>query len=300
MISERAAAWFAVLVALLFASSALAAPVPTADQKTRTSRTPPQLRGVGVTEHLKAKIPLDLPFVDENGKPVHLKDYFDGKHPVIITMNYSACPMLCPLELSALARTMHELSWAVGNQYRVVTVSMDPTETPATAKKSQARYTAIYDRPGATNGWHFLTGKDPDIHALADALGFGYHFDPKKKMYYHPAVSMVITPDGRVGRYLYGIHFSRETLRLGLVDASHGKIGTTIDKIVLLCCAYDPKEGSYSAVASRIMTLSAVLIAVVLGGFLSLYWLAEFRKKRKVRAAGGTAGSSPEAEGSTS
>lgn len=296
MIAKRAAALVALLLASLLVAPAFAAPVALGQQKSRTGRLPPQLRGVGITEHLNAKIPLDLPFVDEHGKPVHLRDYFDGKHPVVLTMNYSACPMLCPLELTGLVHSMQKLKWSAGKQFRLLTVSMDPTETPATATKSQHRYVGMYNRPGAYSGWHFLIGKDENIHALAKAIGFGYRFDPKKKMYYHPAVITLATPDGRVARYLYGIHFSKETLRLGLVEASHGKIGTTIDKVILYCCAYDPKEGSYSAVASRIMTLGAVLIAVVLGGFLGMYWLAELRKKRKARRA---PGSHSEAESST-
>ncbi|MCA9594859.1 MAG: SCO family protein [Myxococcales bacterium] len=242
------------------------------------------VEGVGVDEKLGDKLPLDLAFTDESGKPVKLRDYFQDDVPVLITLNYSDCPMLCSLELDGLVKGLSKLEWSAGKQFRMITVSLNPKETPAVASKTKKRYTTEYGRPSAQEGWHFLTGSDENIHALARAIGFRYKFDAKKNQYYHAAAITIATPDGRIGRYLYGIKFVPETLRLGLVESSEGKIGTTIDHLILFCCAYDPKEGSYALVANRVMTLGGILTLIVLGGALGFFWLREMRKRRHVEA----------------
>jgi protein SCO1/2 len=277
----------ALLVALLFAIPGHAAPVSDSQLGDRTEQAPKQLQGVAVTEHLGQNLPLDLAFKDSTGRDVKLRDYFDGKHPVIITLNYSNCPMLCSLELSGLAKGMKELEWSAGKEFRVVTVSLDPTETKELGAKTRARYLGLYGRPGAESGWAFLRGSEDNVRTLAKAIGFSYNYDPEKKQYYHPAVIALGTPKGMIARYLYGIVFHPQTLRLALVESSQGKIGTTIDKILLYCCAYDAKEGNYSLVASKVMSLGGALTVIVLGSFLGSLWLYE-RRKRKKLAEGGT------------
>lgn len=289
-ITKRALTALITLFLVAFALPAAAAGVPASEIAHRTGRTPKQLQGVGIDEHLNAKLPLGLEFEDENGKHVKLGDYFDGKRPVILTFNYKDCPMLCSLELAALTKTLKKLKWTAGGKFVLLTVSMDPTLTPKAARSWKARYIRQYGRPGAAKGWHYLIAPDKTVHKLANTVGFHYKYDPSKKMYYHPAVTTLCTPKGRVARYLYGIHFDKQTLRLGLVESSKGKIGTTIDKILLFCCAYDPKEGNYSLVASKVMTVGAILTVVVLGGFLGTFYFNESRKRRKKRLADGAGG----------
>lgn len=281
--TQRALAALCTLLLLAVALPAAAARVPSSERADRTERTPKQLKGVGMDEQLNAALPLDLTFKDETGKVVKLRRYFDGKRPVILTFNYADCPMLCSLELGALVKTLKKLKWSAGGKFVILTVSMDPTLTPERARKWKERFVKQYGRPGVAKGWHFLVGSDAHVHKLAKTVGFKYKYDPKKKMYYHPAVTTLATPKGHVARYLYGIHFDRQTLRLGLVESSQGKIGTTIDKVLLYCCSYDPKEGNYSLVAQKVMTLGGALTVLVLGGFLGTFWLKESRKKKKRR-----------------
>ncbi|MCA9592775.1 MAG: SCO family protein [Myxococcales bacterium] len=247
---------------------------------TRTEPLPKRLDGVRVDEHLGDSIPLDLGFVDEEGKPVTLRDYFDGKVPVIITLNYSDCPMLCSLQLSGVVDSMKQVDWSAGKEYRLVTVSINPKEGPERARKTKARYLQQYGRPGAEDGWHFLTGSANNVHALANAIGFRYSYNEKRDEWVHPAAITVTAPNGKIARYLYGIEYHPKTLRLSLVEASEGKIGTTIDKLVLYCFHYDATEGRYAPVARNIMRLGGAIAVVVLGGFLSLLWAREAKKKR--------------------
>ena len=280
-----AARWFAWLAVLTVAGWCVvtpAAPVPASEIKTRTEPVPRQLQGVGVDEHLGQALPLDLPFVEETGRAVRLRDYFDGKRPVIVTMNYSNCPMLCSLELSGLVEALKGLSWSAGDQFRLVTVSFDPKETPAVASKTKQRYLSQYGRQGTEDSWHFLVGEESNVRALAEALGFRYRYDEAKDQYYHVAALAIVMPDGKIGRYLYGVKFPVETLRLSLVETSQGKIGSTLDRLILYCCAYDPKEGSYSLVANRAMTVGALLMLAVLATFLALMWLNERRKRHRL------------------
>lgn len=240
---------------------------------------PKYLKGIGIDEHLGGALPLDTAFYDEQGERVRLGDYFDGKLPVIVTLNYSNCPMLCSRELTGLVEGLRKVDLDLGSSFRAVTVSLDPKETPAIANRTKRRYVGQYARPSAGQGWHFLTGKNDAIHDVARAIGFEYRYDAEHDQYYHAAAIAVATPDGRVARYLYGIEFQPQTLRLALVEASEGKIGTTIDKLILFCCAYDPKEGSYALVANRVMTLGGVLTLGVLGVFLLVLWRNESKKK---------------------
>ncbi len=240
---------------------------------------PAPLVEVGVVEHLDEKIPLDLVFRDENGDRVALSSFFDGRRPVVLTLNYYKCPMLCGLMLNGVLDGLNQMDWTVGEQFDVVTVSIDPTETPDLALAKKKSYLERYPRPAAERGWHFLTGSQDDIVKLAAAVGFGYVYDEQERQYAHPAVLFVITPDGRVARYLYGVEYSATTLKLALLEASEGKIGSSIDKLMLYCYQYSPDQRRYTPVAMRIMRVGGGLTAIVLLSGLSLLWIREARRR---------------------
>ena len=263
----------------LFAAWAFTAAVPAVAQL--ADQVPPQLEEVGIEEHLDAKIPMNLEFRDEYGAVVTLGDYFDGEKPVILTLNYYKCPMLCGLQLNGLLDGLMELDWTPGQEFEMVTVSINPLETPALATEKKQNYMKRYERPSAAKGWHFLTGREPEIRQLASTLGFGYTFDRKTGEYAHAAAIFVSTPDGRIARYLYGIEYPPRRLRLALLEASAGEIGTTVDQLILYCFHYDPASRRYSPVAMNIMRLGGGATALVLGLSLGGYWLREARRRKK-------------------
>jgi len=249
-------------------------------------QVPSQLEDVGIEEHLEAEIPMDLEFRDEYGAVVKLGDYFDGTKPVILTLNYYKCPMLCGLQLNGLLDGLMDLDWTPGQEFELVTVSINPLETPALATEKKQNYMKRYERPSAAKGWHFLTGREPEIRQLASTLGFGYFYDRETGEYAHAAAIFIATPDGRVARYLYGIEYPEKRLRLALLEASNGEIGTTIDQLILYCFHYDPSSRRYAPVAMNIMRLGGGATALVLGLSLGGYWLREARRRKK--SDGGT------------
>jgi protein SCO1/2 len=280
-VSILAALWIGVV-----AASSAAKPVDPSERKERTEPLPKRLQGIDVVEHLNTDLPKHVEFTDEHGRRVKLGDYFDGKVPVIVTLNYSGCPMLCSLILNGLVEGLKQVDWTAGKDFRIVTVSIDPAETPEISLRTKKRYLDFYGRPEASEGWHFLTGSPANVRAVADAVGFKYGYNEKRKEYVHPAAISLLTPGGRIARYLYGIEFHPKTLRLSLVEASEGKIGTTVDRLLLYCFHYDSSEGRYAPVAVNIMRLGGSLTAILLGGFLTVLWRGELRKKRKLRLAG--------------
>jgi len=243
-------------------------------------QVPDQLRDVGVIEHLDSELPMDLVFRDENGQPVRLGDFFDGQRPVILSLNYYRCPMLCGLQLNGLVTGFKDLEWTPGQEFEVVTVSIDPLETPALAREKKQNYLKRYGRPSAGSGWHFLTGDEPDIRALADAVGFGYTLDKTTGEYAHAAVTYVVTPDGRLARYLYGIEYPAKTLRMAMVEAADGEIGTSLDQLILYCFHYDPSTRRYAPVAMNIMRVGGGGAALILVSFLAIFWIRDTRKKK--------------------
>jgi protein SCO1 len=255
---------FLLVVAALFPGGAAA---QLTDPIQNIGVRPELLKDVGVDQKLNESIPLDLKFNDENGKPVELRQYF-GSQPVILSLVYYNCPMLCTQVLNGLERSLQELSLDLGKDYTVVTVSIDPTERPVLALAKQQLYTGLYGRPGAAEGWHFLTGDEPQIKQLASAVGFRYAYDPDSKQFAHASVIMLLTPEGRLSRYLYGIKYPSRDLRLGLVDASEGKIGSPVDTVLLFCYHYDPSTGKYGVVISHVMQIAGGLTILVLGGLI--------------------------------
>ncbi|HPM83839.1 MAG TPA: SCO family protein, partial [Candidatus Anammoximicrobium sp.] len=241
---------------------------------------PKVLEEVGVDEQLGGQIPLDARFRDENGAEVALSSIFQGNRPAVLSLNYSDCPMLCTLVLNGLVDGLQELAWVPGQQFDVVSISIDPLETPQRARLTKQRYVRSYGRPETAAGWHFLTGTQDSIQRVADAVGFRYKYIEKDKQYVHAAVIMICTPQGRVSRYLYGVQFPEQTLRLSLVEAGEGKVGSTLDKVLLFCFHYDAEAGRYGPVARNIMKLGASMTCVVLVLGLIPFW---FRRRRHSR-----------------
>jgi protein SCO1/2 len=246
----------------------------------RLEALPARLKGVDISEQLGASLPLDTELRDSEGRTVRLSQFFDGRRPVILTFNYSDCPMLCSLQLSRFVQSLTQMKRTVGSDFQVVTVSIDPAETPERARETKARYLRDYGRPEAAGGWHFLLGTEGQARSVADAVGFSYSYNEERQEWLHAAALMVLTPDGRVARYIYGVDYHPETLNLSIVEGSEGKIGSTMDRLVLYCFHYDESEGRYAPVAMNIMRVGAGLVAVLLGAFLSVYWVAESRKRK--------------------
>lgn len=261
-----------------------AVPLNNEDVKDRTEPLPRRLDGVNVEEKFGAAIPKDLRFRDTSGQAVRLGDFFDGRRPVILTFNYSDCPMLCSLQLSRFVAGLKLVERPLEKDFRVVTLSIDPKETTERAGETERRYQKDYGRPGA-EGWHFLTGGEGDTRAVADAVGFSYQFNEERREWLHPAAIMVMTPDGKLARYLYGVDFHPDTLDLALVEASEGKIGSAIDRLILYCFHYDESEGRYAPVAMNIMRLGAGFAALGLACFLTMYWIAERRQRHRLRVS---------------
>lgn len=250
----------------------------------RTEPTPKQLRDVGVTERLGAQLPQGLSYLDEAGKAVSLGQYLGRGVPVILTLNYSNCPMLCSLQLTGLVRSLKQLKWTAGREFRMVTVSLDPKEGPDTARRTKHRYVTQYGRSEAADGWHFLTGTQANIRKLANSLGFHYAYDEKRGEYAHTAAIALADPNGRIVRYLYGIEIEPSTLRLSLLEASQGKARSTVDRLILYCFHYDETEGRYAPIALNIMRVGGAVAVAGLAGLLVAFWMAEFRKRRRIAA----------------
>jgi protein SCO1 len=225
---------------------------------------PPGLKNVGIEQHLDEQIPPDLNFRDETGKPVRLGDYF-GKKPVILNLVYYQCPMLCGEVLSGLESALRVLKFDVGKEFDVLTVSFDPRETPDMATKKKAEFLKRYGRPGADAGWHFLIGPQESIDALTKAAGFQYQFDPKTGQFAHATAIAILTPEGKIAQYYYGVEYAPKDLRLGLIQASENKIGTLADQVLLYCYHYDPTTGKYGAIIARVLQLSGLATVLALG-----------------------------------
>ena len=232
-----------------------------------TNQRPPMLQRVGIEQHLDEQIPPNLTFRDEGGKAVRLGDYF-GKKPMVLNLVYYRCPMLCGEVLSGLTSALTLVKFDVGKEFDIITVSIDPRETPAMAAEKKQTFVQRYHRSGAEQGWHFLTGDQGNIEALTKAAGFGYQFDEKTGQFAHATALMILTPGGKISRYLYGVEYPPKDLRLGLVEASQGKIGSAVDQVLLYCYHYDPATGKYGAIIVNVLRLAGVVTVLILGTFL--------------------------------
>lgn len=246
----------------------------------RAEPAPEELEGVGVTEHLGDRIPLDVPFKDEDGKQVTLADYFSGERPVVLTLNYYTCPMLCTLQFKGMANAFEDITLGPGEDFEIVTVSIDPRETPRVAKLRKQKFFEEHGRTEIAPAWHFLTGREENIRRLADAVGFSYRYDESANQYIHTAALYVLTPDGLIARYLYGVTYVPKTLRLSLIEAAEGNIGSSLDQILLFCFHYDASKGKYAPAAMNIMRAGGLLTVIILGAVLTTFWFRGAGKKK--------------------
>jgi protein SCO1/2 len=238
---------------------------------------PAPLREIGFDQHLDTHVPLGTAFKDETGHAVKLGDYF-GTRPVVMVFAYYDCPMLCTLVINGLASALGVLSLEPGKDFEIVTVSFDPRDTPATATAKKAAYIARYRRPGAAASWHFLTGEQPSIDRLTQAAGFRYAWDRETKQFAHPTGIIVLTPDGRLARYLFGIEYGPRDLRYAIVEASNGKVGSAVDSLLLYCYHYDPMTGRYGVTIMRVVRIAAAATILALGAFIVVMVRSEKRR----------------------
>ncbi len=247
---------------------------------------PEEFKGVRVEQKLQTRLPLDCRFVDDRGVPVKLSDYFGKGKPVVLTLNYYGCPMLCGLQLNGLVDVLKKMRLTPGKDFELVTLSFDPLEKPRLARAKKANYIRALGKPGAASGWHFLTGSKDQIRRLTEAVGFYYRWDEKLGEWKHKATTIICTPDGRISRYLGGVAFHPKTLRLSLVEASDGKIGSLWDQAFLTCFHFSVQDGKYTANVMAIMRLGGTLTLLMLGVTILVLWRREVRRRRRLAAAG--------------
>jgi protein SCO1 len=250
---------------------------------------PKELVGVDIVERLDESLPLDTVFTDDTGKTIALRELFDGERPVLLQLGYFRCPLLCNLVLNGMVKALGDLDWTAGDKFRVVAASINPDERHELAAAKKQGYVVEYGRPGVADGWHFLTGPEASSKALADAVGFGYRPQADGEIA-HAAAIFVITPDGRVSRYLYGTKYDSKNLRLALLEASEGRIGSSWDRFILWCHVYDPDAGGYVVFAMRVMQIGGVVTLLVLGGGIGFMWWREWRSRRAASNSAPVAG----------
>ena len=253
-------------------------PLPKQEPGDPATAKPGLLGKIGIDQRLNEQVPLDLAFVDETGREVKLRDYF-GKRPVLLALVYYECPMLCTQVLNGVTGALKVPNFDVGKQFDVVAVSINPKEGPGLAAAKKQSYLERYGRPETAAGWHFLTGREENIRALANAVGFRYAYDEGIQQYAHGAGVELLTPKGVIARYFYGIEYAPRDIRLGIVEAAEERIGSAIDSVLLLCYHYDPATGKYGATAMTMVRIGAVMTMVGFAVFL-------FASVRRERASG--------------
>ena len=290
------AAFTLLIAALCLPAFAQGGPPPNAplysartDAGPASTGLPAALKDVGIDQKLNQQLPLELIFHDEKGAPVKLAQYF-GKKPVVLSLVYYSCPMLCTQILNGMVTTFRALPFQIGNEFDVVTVSFDPRETVALAaakKKTYVDYLPAASQSRADQGWHFLTGDESSIKQLADAVGFRYHFDETTNQFAHASAIMVATPEGKLSHYFYGIEYSTRDLRLALVQSAQNKIGSPVDQLLLYCYHYDPSTGKYGAVVMNIIRLGGLV--TLIGIVVLLLFLRRRGAQQMHSPAGGAA-----------
>jgi protein SCO1 len=241
------------------------------------NEVPKELEGIGITEHRGDDLDLGLKFRDEKGQSVRLGDYFKDGKPVLLTLAYYGCPSLCNYHVNGINDAFKQMKAPIGQEFKFVVVSIEPKETPALAAEKKAAYLKAYGRPETADSWHFLTGDLDSIAALAKQVGFNYRWDAEQNQYAHAAAAYVITPEGRISQYYYGIVFPPKDLRLSMIEASNGNVGTIVDKITLYCFHFDPKASKFTIAAFNIMRAGGALMVLIIGAFLVPFW---FRRDR--------------------
>lgn len=264
-----------IAIAAFVWSAAAHAQIYTPPEPTQIYTRSPLLRNVGIDQKMGAQAPLDLSFDDESGNPVTLRQYL-GK-PVILALVYYECPSLCNLVLNGVVRSVKDLPLTAGGDYQIVAVSFDPRETSSMAAVKKENYVKDYGRPGAENGWHFLTGPELSSKNLAEAVGFRYAYDSITNQYAHGSAIMILTPEGRVAKYFYGINYPSRDVRLGLIEAANHRIGSPVDQVLLYCYHYDPSTGKYGMVIMNVIRLGGLLTLGGLAAFMIVMLRRDFR-----------------------
>ena len=268
-----------ILFAIYFAATAPAqAPPPMGPMNLNI--LPQQFNEVGIDQKLDAQVPPELVFRDESGNPVHLSQYFNTGRPIILTLVYFKCPMLCTMVLNDTLHAMNIMPLSAGKQFDVLTVSFNPDEKSDLAAAKKQEYLRHYPRPGADQGWHFLTGDPASIAQLTKAVGFRYKFDQTSQQYVHASGIVILTPHGRISRYFFGIDYQPNDLRLALLEASHGSIGSLTDQVLLYCYHFDPATGKYGVAISRLLKLFGGITIVALGSLLTILMRMDRRRHR--------------------
>ena len=280
-------------VSLASTAPSSVAPIEQVELKADPKKVPDELDGVGIKEHLGQKLELSsLEFIDANDGQKHkLQDYFESGKPTLINLVYFECPMLCTMVLNGVKDGLKNLAWSVGKEFNVLTISINPKDTTDMAMFKRQNYLKSYLEPGelkfnhdemlASRGWHFLTGTEDQIKKIAEQLGFEYKYDSIQKQYAHPAVTFVLTPEGAVSRYLYGITYQPKDLKLALLEASRGKIGSVFDRLLMFCYHYEPSSRGYTLQAVRVMQAGGVAMLALLGGYLTVFWTRQRKGKTK-------------------
>ena len=271
------------LLALFLACSGLAPAQIYGPPQTQVYAPSRLLQKVGINQKMGGQIPLDLPFTDESGREVTLRQYF-GK-PVILALVYYQCPSLCNMVLNGVLRSIKQLDLVAGDEYEVIAISFDPRETLEMAAAKKQTYLRDYKRQGAEQGWHFLTGPETSSKALADSVGFRYVYDALTNQFAHSSAIMILTPAGRIDRYFYGIDYPARDVRLGLVEASNERIGTPTDQVLLYCFHYDPTTGKYALVVMNVLRLAGLMTVGVLATFMIVMFRRDFRSARSQRGS---------------
>jgi protein SCO1/2 len=257
---------------------------------TQEEATPRELRSVKIDEQLDAQVPLDATFRDTEGKPVRLGDLIDGKRPTLLTFAYFNCPVLCSVILNSAVDSLSKIPWTIGREFDVITISIDPNEAPARAVKKHDALIAQYGRADAARGWHFLLGDERQIARVTGAVGYRFHYDDETQQFAHPGALILLQPNGRVSRYLYGLEYPPNDLRIGLLEASEGKLIGAVEQVLLFCYRYDAHQGKYVIVATRVMRIGAGGMGLVLCVFLAVFW---YRERRRIRGARSLASDAP-------
>jgi protein SCO1/2 len=277
---RRITALLAVVAAIVCLAGggrrALAAPAAPIGGTPADAPIPAELRDIGIDDHAGQEVPRDIELTDQDGQRVRLGDYFDGKHPVVLALAYYECPMLCSMVLKGILDSMKEMRWTAGEEYRVVVVSFDGRDTPARAAQKRQNHVDAYHREVKGRGWDFLVGDAASVKQVAGAVGFHYRWDEREKQFAHAAGAFVLTPGGRISRTLYGMSFPG--LRLALLEAAEGKVGTVSEKFLLFCFHYDPAARGYVLATVRLMMAGGALTVLLLAAFLLRFWRAEKRR----------------------
>lgn len=242
---------------------------------------PKEFDGMGITENLGTDLDLNMKFKDESGQDVTLAKYFDGTHPVVISLVYFNCPGLCNFHLNGVVESMKEMDWKAGEKFQLLAISFDPKETPDLAAAKKVNYMKLYDKAGTENGFHFLTADAETVKKITETVGFRYRWDEQSKEWAHASAAVIATPKGKIARYLHGIMFDSKTFKMALIEATEGKIGTVIDQMIFYCFKYDPHQSKYTLYAFRLVQLGGVVIILVLGAILFPVWMRSRRENEK-------------------